>query len=370
MDRFILQTTYCNYNYGSILQCFALQEFYKSHGIKCILVKRKFEKVERVLYSVFRRIDYYLLCFKYKNVAEQNRKQKKSADNSVKLISNESIKLMDDFIAKNINIKTETFRKLKELARKEECIYCVAGSDQIWNSSRIFLEPMYFLRFAPNNKKIAFSPSFGGSEVSDYNIKRYRKYISEFSKISVREKSGIKIIKELIDKESIQLMDPVFLLKKDKWLSMVNNKQLINGKYAFSFFLDKPNNNAIRILSTLQENGYKIIELGYRHKEIRNALFYNGDPLDFISAIANSHVVCTDSFHATAFSVLLHKRFYSFQRNYQAQDQSSRLIDFLTSINLIERFNRVELSDSSIDFSLADSLIEKNYRIVKEFLEI
>lgn len=373
MDKFILQATYCNYNYGSLLQCYALQQFFKLQDIDCYLVKREYGSFERICIALRNRIDYYMLSLKYPDIIKENKRQRQSSKSSVDSISDTSANLIEEFISNNIYVKKATYRLLKSLSRKDNCLFCVAGSDQIWNGSRIFIEPLYFLSFAPKNKRVAISPSFGGSKVKNYNVNRYRKYINAFTKLSVREDSGKEIIKELTGKDSLQLLDPVFLLTKNEWESMITESRIRVNKYVLAFFLDSPNENAINTLAQYSKMGYSVVEIGYKHKSIQdleNYLYLEGGPLDFVDAISKAEVVCTDSFHATAFSVLLHKEFYSYHRNYQAQDQSTRLTSFLESIDLLYRYDYEGILDEKTDFSKADVLIDENSKNIRKYLEI
>lgn len=67
-------------------------------------------------------------------------------------------------------------------------------------------------------KKIAFSASFGISKLPEEKKADFKKYLSEFKSISVREDAGKKIIEDLTGRKDIEvLIDPTMLLKSDEW---------------------------------------------------------------------------------------------------------------------------------------------------------
>ena len=59
--------------------------------------------------------------------------------------------------------------------------------------------------------------SMGHDFVAKYNEKKLRKWISEIKHLSVREDSGVKLIKELCGREALHLLDPTLLLNGETW---------------------------------------------------------------------------------------------------------------------------------------------------------
>lgn len=75
--------------------------------------------------------------------------------------------------------------------------YFIAGSDQIWNPLFECNSDREFLTFTANEKKIAYAASIGLDELPINEADRYRKYISSFKNVSVREKTAADIIENL-----------------------------------------------------------------------------------------------------------------------------------------------------------------------------
>ena len=72
--------------------------------------------------------------------------------------------------------------------------------------------------------------------------------------------------------------------------------------------------------------------------------FDDADPSDFISLIKHAEYVFTDSFHATVFSLLYEKEFYSFPRG-DAKEMGSRLLTLTELFGCKERFCLAEVSE-------------------------
>ena len=93
-----------------------------------------------------------------------------------------------------------------------------------------------------------------------------------------------------------------------------------------------------------------MVTIGY--KQIGLSEHQDGGPWSFLSMIDNATYVLTDSFHATVFSLLFHRPFYVFDRQYvHKQSQSSRITDLLTEVRLIDRYNPTIVDKLMPDFS-------------------
>ena len=76
----------------------------------------------------------------------------------------------------------------------------LAGSDQIWNPTfRNGTDPAYYLDFGPENvQRKSFSASFAVSSIENIQKKLWIKNnLKRFDKITVREQSALKILKEM-----------------------------------------------------------------------------------------------------------------------------------------------------------------------------
>ena len=89
-------------------------------------------------------------------------------------------------------------------------------------------------------------------------------------------------------------------------------------------------------------------------------------PLEFISLIDNAAYVVANSFHATAFSVILEKDFYTF--SLKTQRNSSRMSDFMSIVGLQNRFHATQ-RQPEINYKLVMNKLNEYITFGKSFLE-
>lgn len=106
--------------------------------------------------------------------------------------------------------------------------YFIVGSDQVWNPFYDFVAGKCdFLTFANDNQKISYAASLGVSEIPKERTEEYKEYLKTFKAISVREKQGAKIVKNLANRETTVVLDPTLLLDENEW-TKVEKSLIIN----------------------------------------------------------------------------------------------------------------------------------------------
>src|SRR5690606_24691445 len=109
------------------------------------------------------------------------------------------------------------------------CAY-VVGSDQCWRPLYSPKISNYFLDFAENEKdikRIGYAVSFGVSEweFDKKNTERCALLAKKFDAISVREDSGIKLVKDYFDKDAVHVLDPTMLLQKEQYVKIASDEK-------------------------------------------------------------------------------------------------------------------------------------------------
>lgn len=94
-----------------------------------------------------------------------------------------------------------------------------AGSDQIWNTFfKNGKDPAFYLDFGNDStKKASYAASFSTETVPDEYKEQISNWLNALDYISVRESSGLNVLKSLGIENGVQVFDPVFLLDKDIW---------------------------------------------------------------------------------------------------------------------------------------------------------
>ncbi|WP_249869458.1 polysaccharide pyruvyl transferase family protein [Oceanobacillus saliphilus] len=216
----------------------------------------------------------------------------------------------------------------------------ICGSDQIWNSSfENGKDPAFYLNFAPEDKvKASYAASFATDSISPEITPVVKKNLERLDEISVREKSGIKIIGSMGISRAVNVVDPTLLLTREEWNKIGNQK--FNGNYILIYDFD--NSNLIKkvAMDIAKEKGYQIYSINPGNIKYADKYFKYVGPDTFISLIRDAAFVISNSYHAAVFSVLYRKNFAIINRN---ESINTRMRDFL------------------IEMKLGDRLIDENY---------
>lgn len=310
-------------NYGNRLQNYALQEVIKSLGfeVETIIIEQgnndsKYSKQLLTILNknLIKRLGRKILNIKNKKSIEI--RTTKFKEFSKKYITETKYNITD------VNLPKENLSEYDNF---------VVGSDQVWNPFYIKNSSLYFLSFAPIEKRIAYAASFGIPSIPNEFKKRYEKYVAEMKYISVREEQGADIIKEMTGRDVQILLDPTMLLHRDQWISIAkvsSNKP--KTSYLLTYFLgDISNSTKANIKKIAKDKKLQIIDLA-NLKDIRH---YTADPSEFIDYINSATLFCTDSFHGVVFSILFEKPFIAFKRG----KMNSRIDTLLSKFNLEDR---------------------------------
>jgi len=372
MQKIGIATVHTGFNYGSALQAYASKVILNELGyqginisLKGSFIRGRDVRIKKIVAMAIRLLRQPYNIKKRINVY---------SDNISKSYSEQSKELFKTFRLKKIHPYYYTWNQLKRLAKSDDFKAFLCGSDQIWNAEAIYVDPQYYLRFAPKEKRIAFAPSFGRDEIADYNKSIIAKYIRDIPHLSVREESGVSIIKELTNRDAVHLIDPTLMLDETKWDEYLElqESESDSDKYILAYFLNEPSEYAKSYIKKLaHKNKLKVIALPYQRK-VDDWLDYAPDagPVEFVRYVKNSTYVCTDSFHGTAFAVNYKVPFYTFDRQYgSAGKQSARLVSLLRLVSLEERFNpTMELFDAPIDFRKSKVVLETERKKSAEYL--
>lgn len=248
--------------------------------------------------------------------------------------------------------------------------YFVCGSDQIWNPYFDFISDNEYLSFARPEQKIAYSASFGISEMNKEQLSRLKEKISDFKAISVREDAGAELVKKACGREAEVLLDPTMMLTKEQWLSIAEKPAFLpDKKYILTYFLgNKLPETVQRLQEIAKKNDWEIINLW----DIKYKKYFLATPEEFIYLIANCELMCTDSFHGSVFSILTGVPFIVQTRKDKEKSMNSRLETLLGKLGLTSRLMRDGMSEEEIfriDYTEAYSIIEKERSRTESFLK-
>lgn len=354
--------TFFRDNYGSALQCYATKTFLQKNEYECDVLYEYSYGYEKMK-SRIKYLSKIALCSLLYRDFSQNRKDIKRSE-SKSALTKESKFYIDWFCETVLQPRGLEYSLLNDKRFADEYNCFIAGSDQIWGGGYL-VRPFMFLEFAPNEKKIALCPSFGVENIKKFNVRHFKKSISKFPKLSVREESGQKIIKELTDRETPILSDPVMLLDSNEWHDFAKNSSVKHQNYIFVHFLGTPSEVAIRCINQIASE-YELCILCFANNyntydALKAHTFVDGSPYDYVSLIENASFVCTDSFHTSHFSIIFNRKFFTFERNYGHKNkQSTRIHNLFSTYECSERF----ITDTAVLEELLNDT--PNFDIIKD----
>lgn len=193
----------------------------------------------------------------------------------------------------------------------------IVGSDQVWHPQAVC--DAYLLNFPSEAKRIAYAASFAVNELDREVVDYYRPCLKRFKSISVRETTGSELLHKSLGIDANVVLDPVFLLARERWEMVVENRE-INEPYVLCYFLGAGADEREAARTIANQNRLAIVNLPYLSgKNISDRGFgkyklFDVTPGQLLGLISNAACVITDSFHASAFSILFHKPFVVFDR--------------------------------------------------------
>lgn len=209
----------------------------------------------------------------------------------------------------------------------------LSGSDQVFNPKRR-LRDIYFLNFDVNGgRKVAYAPSFGVSKFTEEEKAYIARCAKDFDTLNCRESDGAALLSELTGRNVPVVLDPVFLTPAETWRT-IEVEPARKERYVFIYCL-KGMDRLLNLAKQLPApyNGYKLVAL-----TANDLRFYRGckqvfdaGPAELVGLIDHAELVLTDSFHGTAFSVLLQKNFYTY---ISRPEVSSRITSLLARLAL------------------------------------
>lgn len=248
----------------------------------------------------------------------------------------------EEFGRERLSVTGHRYTGLTEL-KEADLPYDVilSGSDQIWNP-KIFpdghFDPAFFGAFS-QRRKIAYAPSFGIPHIPESMEEELRGYLSRFSHLSVRERQGQKIVREITGAEAPVVLDPTLLLNREQW-GAIAAEPPGTGAYILCYCISSPGALAPYIQKLQEATGLPVVQLcGVRRKvHPRAACVLDAGPAEFLGLFRRAAYVCTNSFHGTVFAVQFQKPFFtSVAPAEMAAPESSRTFSLLQTLGLTGR---------------------------------
>lgn len=361
-------TFHASHNCGSMLQAYALCKVLRDEYHQDAELIDFSNSGSRQMYSLWNNKMFYRSGRPNMNVWKTN-VSNLFHYKAVKSVMND----YEAFSSKYLQKSKGTYKNTKQLKGIEQNYdMLLSGGDQVWNICCTDADDAYFLSFAHNVKKVAYSPSLGAMNILKYakNPDKYRKYLLDYDFLSVRELNGQKWLKELVGEDVPIVPDPTLLLSADEWCKVLPVPQ-IEGKYIFNYafsYGNEENNRILKQISDKYDLPVYIIDAKsyYRYnleKKYGFKLYKQSGPLAFLGLMKNAELVLTQSFHGSLFAAKFNRCFWSYKNAVVRNPDDDRARCVLNQLGLIDRYQTFS------DLLGMDLMQPINYRIVNPILD-
>lgn len=262
----------------------------------------------------------------------------------------------------------------------------IVGSDQIWRN--VFFRPTWgqhediadaFLAFTDgwNIKRIAYAPSFGRDDVSEYSpeqIEACGRALRQFDAVSVREQSGVDICKKAFGVNAQWVIDPTMLLPVEDYKRLIPQGEGPRSKFLMKYVLDDSEEKNAMCEMLAKQRGAEVRQSNGKFDDFSLPLEERIQPPveSWLRNFRDASFVFTDSFHACVFSILFHKQFAVVGNKGRGLSRFESLLGLFGLENRMVETPQDCQSLQEIDYTRVDAILEreraKSLRFLKEVL--
>lgn len=246
------------------------------------------------------------------------------------------------FIRKNLNLTDYHFHHWKDAPRDMGLDAIIVGSDQVWNAANLVPSDYLLKETPPGIPGIAYAASIGMESIPDDLRTEYCEGFRRFSAISVRERTAAEMVMKFGSRADV-VVDPTLLAPKGLW-DRFKPSLPPSKPYVTCYFLLEDIDSMKATIRRFTETTGVDVEMfvgGYWRKASINPeqirknlkdfrkwreagvrLRLDAGPAEFVSSIAGSCGVVTNSYHALMFSLIYGKNV----RVMQPTDPSRRVM--------------------------------------------
>lgn len=371
-------------NYGTYLQCYALQKYLQINGfdnviLSDLIVANKCSDVlppnppstfsfSKAIHFCYRLGRLFIQPWRIRNSIQARLYQRKY-DSTY----SSSQKLFDQFRHENLSVRYLNLNE-SHTNLNDHFDAFICGSDQIW--SMIFpIQPYYFLDFVHTKKKIAYAPSLGTSNISTDRENKLKELLSDFSAISVRESFSSSQLSAILNRPVEWVLDPTLLHDDVFWSNFCQGNCPKRRKYLLCYFLNNSPWYFDYAKRIAREKKLQLILIPNREEYVGTPFVKKGGigPKEFVSLFMNAEYVLTDSYHGSIFSIIFSKPFLHFLRFSEDAKNSENirihsLFDYLSLNSIIVKENQPYNSDIPIDYTFIHSQLDTLRKRSENFL--
>jgi hypothetical protein len=295
-----------NYNYGGILQTYALQKVLKRMGNDVKLINMPFHRKNVTLKSKTKRVISKMLG-RYKGYICYEEK----SNHWLPFMMAQTNKFVEKYIERTNEISSYTDLKPTDFDA------IVVGSDQVWRPGMFQNDiSLAYLRFSQswNIRRISYAASFG-TDLWEYTPEQTRvcsALAKHFDAIAVREKGGVVLCKEQLGIDAQLVCDPTLLLDKEDYIRLIDESGMPQSVgNLFDYMLDVTPEKKELVAYISRDRNLQSFRINSLDNNIKNSMeSYIAQPVEaWIRGFYDAEFVVTDSFHGCVFAIIFRKPF-------------------------------------------------------------
>ena len=358
------------YNYGCVLQAWALQKYLENEGHQVSIINYRIPEIDNT-YRLFREKQRFSIA-PINNVYNCLRHVKFNLTQAPRI---RKAAKFEHFINEVMNTTQvfSSFRELVEGKAGKDYDVLITGSDQVWNGTITKgLKPAYFLDFDHSGKrKISYAASIGKKELMNAEKEFFKNYLAEYESIAVRENSAAELLAPLVKKPVEVVLDPTLLLDREDF-DTLKQPSKYQKPYIFVHVIGK-DARLRRIVAILSEQTGLPIVQNRMKKQFPDELgrFSDAGPEEFIGLIEGAQLVITNSFHATVFAVIYEKNFITIPHELYPERMENLLKELSMENHLIASVEELPGSVAELqpDYTAVKKKLKKRQQESREYLK-
>lgn len=364
------------YNYGGLLQSYALQNSIERLGHKCEVI----QKIPTNPYP------FYLMPLSYakrlysKIVRKSNFPvfAERVFAREHPIVGQHTQRFIDEYI------HTRAVKKVDEI-NENEYDGIVVGSDQVWREiyfRRFWNAPISyaFLSFTKgwNIKRLAYAASFGLDNLNEYKpseLAKCREGIKLFDRVSVRESAGIDLCRNYLGCDAVQSLDPTLLLDREDYAKLVRDAGVPQSSGNLLCYILDPTSYKSSCVNKIAKaknlTPFNVIA-DSGNRKLAPELRVHPPVESWLRGFMDAKFVVTDSFHACAFSIIFGVPFLAIGNAFRGMSRFTSLLDqFGLSNRLVSEGDLIDVNIADPDWAKVyehlTALRAKSIDILKAF---
>lgn len=267
-------------------------------------------------------------------------------------IENDNLKMFRDKYLPRTQV-CYTTQELRDITSNFSKI--LIGGDQVFRRwADLEEEPVlrYFGDWIVGEKTLAsYGASFGLDYFNGNNelIEKIKFLLKRFDRIGIREKSGVELLKNTFLTNGVEVLDPVFLLDKNKYEFLIDNAPDIKPNATdYIAYMCLGNNSEFGDIDTVLKSTLKNENIVNINKNSNNE---NNSIEQWLYNIHNAKFVITNSFHCVAFAIIFNRPFIVVNREYGGNSRIKNILENL-KLTQCQRSNLDDISHSDLNLQI------------------